>query len=82
MNVEGFLNALTHDLSYRGQVVRHQVFPCRQPVFGRLAPPLPAALAQALEALGVKELYSHQATAVQQVRAGKNIVVVTATASG
>ncbi len=82
VNVEGFLNALTHDLSYRGQVVRHQVFPCRQPVFGRLAPPLPAALAQALEALGVKELYSHQATAVQQVRAGKNIVVVTATASG
>lgn len=56
-------------------------------------PPLPAsfvdfpdelspAIRQALEKRGIERLYSHQREAFEKVRAGKNVVVVTPTASG
>jgi len=52
---------------------------------GRYAPlpgDLPGALAAALRARGVERLYSHQARAWEAVAAGRNVVVVTPTASG
>ncbi len=39
-------------------------------------------LAAAYEAKGVTQLYTHQAAAAERVRAGRNVVVVTPTASG
>ena len=48
--------------------------------------PMPAwvtsALAEAYRAKGIQELYSHQAATAELVRNGKNVVVVTPTASG
>src|SRR5204862_7160695 len=48
--------------------------------------PLPAwvrsALAEPYRAKGIHELYSHQAATAELVRNGKNVVVVTPTASG
>lgn len=44
--------------------------------------PLPAALAAALDANGIPQLYDHQAQAVDLARAGRHFGVVTATASG
>src|SRR5919108_4131540 len=48
--------------------------------------PVPAwvtsALSEAYRAKGIKELYSHQAMTPELVRDGKNVVVVTPTASG
>jgi DEAD/DEAH box helicase domain-containing protein len=48
--------------------------------------PLPAwvtsALAEAYRRKGIQELYSHQAATAESVRSGKNVVVVTPTASG
>src|SRR6201982_1113761 len=48
--------------------------------------PLPAwvtsALAEAYRAKGIRELYSHQSATAEMVRNGKNVVVVTPTASG
>jgi len=48
--------------------------------------PLPAwvtsALAEAYRTKGIRELYSHQAATAELVRSGKNVVVVTPTASG
>jgi DEAD/DEAH box helicase domain-containing protein len=41
-----------------------------------------AALQAAYTAKGIRRLYTHQAAAAEAVRAGKNIVVVTPTASG
>ena len=39
-------------------------------------------LAAAYRAKGIEQLYTHQAAAAERVRAGKNVVVVTPTASG
>src|SRR5438094_3118496 len=48
--------------------------------------PIPAwvtsALSEAYRAKGIRELYSHQAATAELVRDGKNVVVVTPTASG
>ena len=48
--------------------------------------PIPAwvtsALAEAYRVKGIRELYSHQALTAELVRDGKNVVVVTPTASG
>lgn len=49
-----------------------------RPFPGWLSP----ALRQALAARGVQALYSHQAEALEHARAGRNLVVVTPTASG
>jgi DEAD/DEAH box helicase domain-containing protein len=54
----------------------------RPPAFAEPVKPLPPRLAGALRARGIERLYTHQATAVDLVRAGRDTVVVTGTASG
>ena len=82
MNVQEFLKYITSDPDYHGQIVHHQTYPARPAEFGQVNPTLPEALGRVLLNLGVKGLYTHQAAAIDLVRQGKNIVVVTATASG
>ena len=48
----------------------------------RLSGFLDERITKALERRGVRQLYSHQASAVRAVHDGKSIVVVTPTASG
>jgi DEAD/DEAH box helicase domain-containing protein len=50
--------------------------------FGDPTPPLPAPLAAALAASGAPRLWRHQAEAFSAARAGENVLVTTATASG
>src|SRR5918997_420957 len=45
-------------------------------------PDLHPELASALSKMGVEDLYSHQREAYERVRAGENVIVATATASG
>jgi DEAD/DEAH box helicase domain-containing protein len=45
-------------------------------------PELSRELARALQAMGAGRLYSHQLEAYERVRAGENVIVATATASG
>jgi DEAD/DEAH box helicase domain-containing protein len=45
-------------------------------------PEMPRELARALSSMGAKRLYSHQLEAYERVRAGENVIVATATASG
>ncbi|HZC19652.1 MAG TPA: DEAD/DEAH box helicase [Rubrobacteraceae bacterium] len=45
-------------------------------------PDLPRELKRALQATGASRLYSHQLEAYERVRAGENVIVATATASG
>jgi len=66
----------------RGALVHWQVIPARAPRFGELQPPLAAGLGAALEAQRITRLYTHQVCAVEALRAGRDTVVVTGTASG
>jgi DEAD/DEAH box helicase domain-containing protein len=62
------------------RAVRHQ--PARQGEFAPFPETLAAPLKQALAARGIRELYVHQAEAFTGAAEGRNIVVVTPTASG
>src|ERR1035441_6551434 len=60
--------------------IRH--FPAREARTAPFPPTLPARLADVLKARGFASLYTHQALAFTLARDGKNLVVVTPTASG
>jgi DEAD/DEAH box helicase domain-containing protein len=72
------------------ELMRHPESPVReirrQPAREALCRPVPdsvsAALRTALSARGIEQLYSHQAQAFEALAAGRNVVVVTPTASG
>ena len=66
----------------RGALVHWQTLAARPARFGELQPPLPESLAAALGARGISRLYTHQVCAVESLRAGRDTVVVTGTASG
>jgi DEAD/DEAH box helicase domain-containing protein len=56
--------------------------PAREAEFVDLPQSIPDALRGALAKRGIQKLYSHQGEAYQAIAAGKNVVVVTPTASG
>eukprot|EP00051_Salpingoeca_urceolata_P019482 m.285186 g.285186 ORF g.285186 m.285186 type:complete len:397 (-) comp19430_c6_seq13:367-1557(-) len=77
--------ALAHIKSlpfYRNQIVHEELVPARKSEYRGLARPLPSAVAEALQCLGIRELYAHQAQAIDAVRDGRDTVVSTSTSSG
>jgi DEAD/DEAH box helicase domain-containing protein len=62
------------------RAIRHQ--PARPGEYVEFPDGVNPRLRQALAAQGIERLYSHQAEAFQHLRAGRNVVVVTPTASG
>src|ERR1700728_4299265 len=62
------------------RAIRHQ--PAREGGDAAIPASVARALREALAARGVPQLYVHQAEAFEHCRAGRNVVVVTPTASG
>ena len=60
---------------------RH-VLPAREAVFSPVPEWLDARLVEALEKRGIEALYSHQREALDALRGGEDVVIVTPTASG
>jgi hypothetical protein len=67
---------------YRDRITGAFLIPGRAARTVPLPRELPPALAAALKARGIAQLYSHQGEAWDAVREGKDVVVVTPTASG
>jgi DEAD/DEAH box helicase domain-containing protein len=57
-------------------------FPAREAQWAEFPAWIQADLAAAYDAKGIRQLYTHQAIAAEAVHTGKNVVVVTPTASG
>jgi DEAD/DEAH box helicase domain-containing protein len=76
------LERLLADPAIEPAVVTHRVLPARE----ALTVPFPAWLDERLEVAlrsrGIESLYSHQGEALEALRAGNDVVVVTPTASG
>jgi DEAD/DEAH box helicase domain-containing protein len=66
----------------RGALAHWHTIPARPARFGELQPPLPEPIASSLEGHGITRLYTHQVCAIEALRAGRDTVVVTGTASG
>lgn len=82
MDVSRFIDRVRVDDFYSDQVAHTHTIPVRRARYADLERPLPAPLAAALRESGIERLYTHQAEAIERLRAGKDTVVVTATASG
>ncbi|HEY6377669.1 MAG TPA: DEAD/DEAH box helicase [Candidatus Dormibacteraeota bacterium] len=76
------LDALRASPAVAGRVVHEEVLAARPAQWGDWPAALHPQLTAALGALGVQRLYSHQAEAVSAALAGRDVVVVTPTASG
>lgn len=79
--IESALEALRQSPRFRDRIAHIEVLPAREPEYGELGKPLPAALSRYLDARGIR-LYSHQCEAVEALRAGRNVILCTPTASG
>src|SRR5215217_3773232 len=77
-----FADLLRRIPGYAHQIAHVQPLPPRAARFAAPDAPLPDALAAALAARGITQLYTHQAAAINAARAGDHLGVVTATASG
>ena len=81
-SVERVLDDLLREPSIARGVVHHEVLPERRAGFAPLPGWLDPRIGAGLAERGVAQLYTHQAEAIEHVRAGRDVVVVTPTASG
>ncbi|MHC4091027.1 MAG: DEAD/DEAH box helicase, partial [Planctomycetota bacterium] len=82
MDVEAFLGQIRASDGYRGQIVGVHTLDSRPPRFAQPRSPIQSAVRAALEAMGIRRFYTHQAAAIDSVTAACDTVVVTGTASG
>jgi DEAD/DEAH box helicase domain-containing protein len=81
-SVDDAIGALLGDPQIQRLVAAHRVLEPEPPQYAPWPEGLDGRLVEALRSRGVEALYTHQASAVESVRAGRNVCVVTPTASG
>ena len=81
-NVADYIRSLLASERFARQVTHHRVLPAREARYGETRRPWPRAIAEVLRERGIASLYSHQALTADTVRAGRDVVVATPTASG
>ena len=82
MSVEFVLDRLLAQDEFRRQLTLDHTLPARQARYASFPEGLDLRLGQALAARGITRLYTHQAQATGLALSGKDLVVVTPTASG
>ncbi len=82
MNLEQLLDQLRDDPLFMSCVTNWQVLPERQASYADAPQGLDPRIMRALQSRGIHRLYTHQASCIEAVAQGKDVVVVTPTASG
>lgn len=80
MSIDDLLLGIKSSRSYENQIVHIEETAYRHPEHASIE--LKPLINYALDQKGIKQLYSHQVEAIMHVRLGKDIVIVTSTASG
>jgi DEAD/DEAH box helicase domain-containing protein len=80
--MDAFIRGLEKLFAGQTEHFHHRKIPAKEALWSPLPPDLSPDLALALRASGLTRLYSHQAEAVESIRAGRHTAVVTPTASG
>jgi DEAD/DEAH box helicase domain-containing protein len=81
-DIQEYVQSLKASKRLGGQVVFHKILPEEQPTWGEPAEAWPGSIEQMLQQANIRGLFSHQAQAIDFMRSGKNVIVVTPTASG
>jgi DEAD/DEAH box helicase domain-containing protein len=82
MNLAQLIEFLGGKPEFHRNVTTWEKIPARESVLVDYPDQLPDRIRQILQKQNISRLYSHQASAYEKIRAGKNVVVVTPTASG
>jgi DEAD/DEAH box helicase domain-containing protein len=80
MALDDFLRVLGKDREFQLQVSARKYIPAVGPRYAELK--VDERLKAVFEREGIRRLYSHQAEAVESIRKGRNVVLMTPTASG
>jgi DEAD/DEAH box helicase domain-containing protein len=81
-DTEAVLARVLEEPSLARGVIHHEVLPPREAEFAPFPDWLDPRIRAGLAKRGIDRLYTHQATAIEAVHAGEDVVVVTPTASG
>jgi len=82
MDVGAFIESVRQDPAYAGQIVHVHTQPARPPAFAPLPDGLHPATGPFLAALGVSQVYRHQAEAIEAAGRGEDVLITTGPASG
>jgi DEAD/DEAH box helicase domain-containing protein len=82
MNSDEVIDEFKRSSDYEGQIVYIRKIKEKEAKYGDLSRPLPNKIAEILFEMGIKKLYTHQTDAIENIRKGENVVIVTSTASG
>ena len=82
MNVEKVLEKITNNPRFMRNITFQHTLPGQPGIYEPIPDFLAPELTELLQRKGINRLYSHQAQSLQAVQQGRNIVVVTPTASG
>lgn len=80
--LDAFLPHLLQRQASRGHLVHVEAMPAREARYADPDPPLPGPLRQSLQGAGIQRLYTHQVQALGHARSGRDVLIVTGTASG
>jgi DEAD/DEAH box helicase domain-containing protein len=80
MNISRLLDEIRESSRYENQIVHIEEIPAREALYSPLK--LETQVKTALSGIGVEDMYSHQAEAIEKIREGNDIVLCTTTASG
>ncbi len=82
MDVSRFIERLKLEPHYRDQIVHIEDIPAQTARYGELKSPLSPKVAGVLAKAGIERFYTHQVQAIDAVREGQDVAIVTSTASG
>lgn len=80
--IDQFLEEITGSRDLGREIAHREEIPSRPPRWGGFPSGLRPCVKEGLSAIGINRLYTHQSTAMKQALEGRDLVVVTPTASG
>jgi DEAD/DEAH box helicase domain-containing protein len=82
MNLLQILDQFKQDRYLKDCITHWEVIPLKEAVFSDFPETVNTKIKSVLQKRGIRKLYSHQATAIENILSGKNVTIVTPTASG
>ncbi|PQP35224.1 DEAD/DEAH box helicase [Desulfobacteraceae bacterium SEEP-SAG9] len=82
MVLNEYIQSLTSFHRLKHQVVYHTVLPAGSSIWAKPERPWPKDVRNIKNALGIRNLYQHQAQAIDIIRSGQHVVIATPTSSG
>jgi ATP-dependent helicase YprA (DUF1998 family) len=77
-----FIETLERDKRFSASLAHHQFLAAHPLSYADPSAQISTQIQKGLKSLGIKQIYSHQAAAIDLIRGGLNVVAVTPTASG